>query len=37
MELLEGSSQSHVLGTMSAGDAILYDTNLLHCGGANKR
>jgi len=25
----------HVLGVMSAGDAIIYDTRVLHCGGAN--
>ncbi len=35
-ELLQGSTQPHVLGTMRAGDAILYDTNVLHCGGANR-
>ena len=34
-ELLQGSTQPHVLGTMRAGDAILYDTNVLHCAGAN--
>lgn len=36
-ELLEGSTQAHVLGTLRVGDAFLYDTNLLHCGGPNKR
>jgi len=36
-ELLEGRTQPHVLGTLRVGDAIVYDTNLLHCGGPNKR
>jgi ectoine hydroxylase-related dioxygenase (phytanoyl-CoA dioxygenase family) len=37
-ELLEGeggSESSFVLGLLNAGDAMVYDTNLLHCGGAN--
>jgi len=32
-DLLE--STPHVRGLLGAGDAILYDTRLLHCGGAN--
>merc|ERR1740138_983288 len=27
---------SHIVGLLRAGDAVMYDARLLHCGGANR-
>ena len=33
-DLLE--NDNHMMGVLNEGDAVLYDTNLLHCGSANR-